>query len=291
MPAMRDTKILVRAAALCLLFISTAASGLAVEFYLKLGGGVGFVRPKNIDALINDWQTWQKKDAERAVKFTFLGGEASMFRMTSDFDAEFMASLTSRLNIGLAFGLFYGEIPQTKTELTIEKDVGTFIQVHPVELTALPVALVGYYIQPLGKKWALFIKGGGGMIYAKFVDRDGRRLTTNESFTYQASQSASGQSPYYLGGLGMRMQLTDDLSLDLEIEGRNAKIQKFSGEDNSGVSGTLYMYEEYDSRLDFWQKKIQIHPVIPAGESFRSVGEAMIDMTGFKAKISLFIRF
>lgn len=288
---MKDTKTLMRAAAICFLFFSTAASGLAVEFYLKLGGGVGFVRPKNIDALINDWQTWQKKEAERAVKFTFLGGEASMFRLTSDFDAEFMAALTPRLHAGLAFGLFYGEIPQGKTELTIEKDTGTFIQVHPVELTALPVALVGYYILPFGKKWALFIKGGAGMIYAKFVDRDGRRLITNESFSYQATQSASGQSPYYLGGLGMRMQLTEDLYLDLEIEGRNARIQKFSGEDNSGISGTLYMYEEYDSRLDFWQKKIQIHPDIPVGENLRSVGEALIDMTGYKAKISLFIRF
>lgn len=263
----------------------------AVEVYLKLGGGLGFVRPKAIDSLITDWQTWHVMEAERTAKFTFLGGDAAMFRTTTDFDAELLIALTPRFHIGLAAGLLYGEIAQAKTELSIEKELGTFIQVHPVELTALPMALVGYYVLPLGRSWAVFIKGGAGSIAAKFVDRDGRRLLTNENFTYQETQTASGRGPYFVGGLGLRFLLSTGLSIEAELEGRNARIRGFSGENKDGVLGTLYAYEAYDSQLDFWQTKFQIHEAAPAGDNLRSVEEAMIDMSGFRAKFNVLIRF
>jgi hypothetical protein len=288
---MKNTNFLMRTAAFALLFITIVSSGQAVEFYLKLGSGLGFVRPETLDALITDWQTWHKKEAERAVKFAFLSGEASKFRMTTDFDAEFLAALTPRLHIGLAGGILYGEIPQAKTELTIEKELGTFIQVHPVELTALPFALVGYYILPIGGQWSAFIKAGAGKIFAKFSDRDGRRLTTNENFSYQETQTASGQGPYFVGGLGLRVLLSTGLSLVAEVEGRSARIRGFTGEKKDGTLGSLYTYEAYDSQLDFWQAKVQIHESPPAGEAVRSVGETLVDLSGFRAKISLLIRF
>jgi hypothetical protein len=55
--------------------------------------------------------------------------------------------------------------------------------------------------------------------------------------------------------------------------------------------GTLFAFEEYIPDSDFWQAKLGVWPEAPAGSGFRSVREAVIDLSGFSVKMGIVLKF
>jgi hypothetical protein len=72
---------------------------------------------------------------------------------------------------------------------------------------------------------------------------------------------------------------------------RRAKIQGFSGGNQSETTGTLYYFEEYIPDLDLWQAKNEIRAEMPTGSNYRSVSETVVDFSGLSVKIGFMIKF
>lgn len=262
----------------------------SIELSLKLSGGLSYINLKNTNRTLQDWSEWQKREADYRKNWSFLGGEVRGFHSGFDFEGEIIVSFTPHLAAGVGTGYIHGELNEEKTEITLEKVLGTYIYVRPTKVSAFPLTLSGYYFFPL-KKVNFFIKGGAGIIWAKYIDREGNKKTSATKFAYHQLQRTSAKGSTLFGGLGIMYDMEPGMRFFVEGSARLAKISGFHGENKEGDTGILYFFEEYDPDLDFWQAKNRISADEPSGENIRSVEEATVDFSGFSVKIGIIIKF
>lgn len=292
---MRKTK---KYALILFLLLFLVSSVYSIEVSLKLSGGLSFLRLENTNSVLQDWAEWHKKNAENN-KWTLLKGEVANFRSAFDFEGEIIVSITSFLAIGFGAGYIYGELSEEKTEVSTEQPQNILYNTHPTKASALPLTFSGYIMIPVKNKLKFFLKGGTGFIWAKFIEREGKvriekekiEETSEKTFSYFRSKSASARGSVSLGSFGIMYELEPGLLIFVEGSGRLAKITGFQGENKAGTSGSLFYYEKFQPDLDFWQTKYEISKKEPFGPNFRSVQEAVVDFSGFSFKIGLIIKF
>ncbi|MCJ7579632.1 MAG: hypothetical protein MUP98_03750 [Candidatus Aminicenantes bacterium] len=285
---MKRITVLIPLLIIALLFVPHAR---ALDVSLKLSGGRSFFNLQNIDRILDDWAVWKKKDTETHSDWTYIGGEVSKLHSSFDFAGEILVSLTPKITIGFGAGYIYSELVEDKTALTIERVVGTFLDVKPIKISALPLTISGYYFFPVSSKARLYVKGGAGPIWGKYIEREGRRLTTNENFTYQSFQRTSGRGSVVLAGCGFEYEFEPGMRVFFEALGRLCRISDFQGENNLEETGMLYSFEEYIPDFAIWQAKNQIMETQPSGENFRSVQKTTINISGIMIKIGLVFKF
>jgi len=263
----------------------------AVDVSLKLSGGQSFFQLKSINLLLEHWAVWKQKDTDAHTDWIYIGGDISKLHSGFDFAGEIMVAVTSRITIGIGAGYIYSELIEDKTALTIERAVGTFLDVKPIKISALPITISGYYFFPLSSNSRLYVTGGAGPIWGKYIEREGRRLITKDNFTYQAFQRTSGRGSIVLAGCGFEYEFEPGMRVFLEGSGRLCRISDFQGENNLEETGTLYSYEEHIPEFEIWQAKNQIMAAEPSGDNYRSVQKATVDLSGLKIIIGLVFKF
>lgn len=262
-----------------------------MEFSLKVAGGVSFINPHEVNIVLQSWEEYWTTRADLTQTWTYLGGEVSTLKLGYDFEIELIFNFTPRFAIGLSSGYLFSDVSEKATTLTIEKVLGTFDHVKPTKISAIPLILSGYYIQPLGSSLSLYFRAGGGPMWAKYFERDGNKNIENESYSYPESISASAQGQIYLLGLGVIFETESGIRFFMEGTWRTAKITGFSGENKQEETGALTYVEEHLSGYALWQAKYQIFTEPPSGENYRDVKQGTIDFSGFSVKIGLIIKF
>jgi len=278
---------------LCALIILLFTFNLsAVEFHLKLAGGLSHMNLESVNKSILDWVAWQKKNAEENSKWAFLGGKTTELHQSFDFEGEFLISLNSLLSLGISAGFIYGEITNQDTQLTIERFGNQNLYTFPNKVNAFPIILSGYLTFPIISWLKFYVKGGAGIVWAKYFNSEGRKLIKEgTNFVYPTSQKASSRGSIYRGSLGVLFHTESGIDFFIEGSLRRSKITGFQGENKENITGKLYTYEEYDAIIDIWQTKINIHAIKPTGDSIRSVEETEIDISGFSFKTGIIIKF
>ncbi len=272
-----------------LIFLVVPASGL--ELHFKISGGYASLKLDGINRSIEDWAKWRKIEAEENINWAYLGENVRRMHSGINLEGEILLLLGSRFGFGLGAGYIYSDLNEEETEVTVERPAGTNSLVLPVTASVYPVTLSAYYFIPLKSKLYLFFRGGYGLAWAKYVNREGKKFITVKNYNYFEIQKASATGSVILGSLGLIYET--DAGVRFFIEGlvRRAKIQGFSGINELGTTGPLFYFEEYNPDLDFWQAKNKIMADEPSGPNFHSVAEAVVDFSGFSAKIGFMIRF
>jgi hypothetical protein len=276
---------------LSLLFVFGTAQGFGMEFSLKIAGGVDFINPQEINIALQSWEEYWMVSAELDKNWTFLEGQISTLKLGYDFEVELIFNLTPRFAIGLSGGYIFSDVSEKATALRIEKVLGTFDHVKPTKMSAIPIILSGYYIQPLSPSLSVFFRAGGGPIWAKYFERDGVKNIEAENYSYPQSISASSQGQIYLAGLGIVFETEAGIRFFIESTWRKASITGFSGENKQEETGALTFLEEYQSDKELWQAKYQIYAEPPSGENYREVKQGTIDFSGISVKIGIIIKF
>ncbi|UCC40000.1 MAG: hypothetical protein JSV96_00630 [Candidatus Aminicenantes bacterium] len=288
-------EIIKKAALILFLLFSSFSLSSGIDISLRLSGGLCYLKLNDINRAIKGWEESWKKTTISREGWEFAGGEAAKFNIGYDFDGEIMVSISPHLAASFGVGLIYGELIDKKTELFVNVDSRHYAFARPAKVTALPLIFSGYFFFPLSKKLDIFIKGGLGLIWAKYVVREGylqfSEYNPEDEFDYYWHQSASAQGSAFVGSLGINYSINPGLGFFIEGGARWAKISGFRGEAPEGGEGDLYSFEEYDPDIDFWRKNIVIFTEKPTGDNFRSVQKAVVDFTGFSAKIGLLIKF
>lgn len=262
-----------------------------MEFSLKIAGGVNLINPQETNAVLQSWEDYWIARADSDKNWTHLGGQVSPLKLGYDFEVELIFNFAPRFAIGVSGGYIFGEKSEKATTLTIEKVLGTFDHVKPTKLSAIPIILSGYYIQPLGSSLSLFLRAGGGPIWVKYFERDGNKNIESENYSYPQSISASSQGQIYLAGLGVVLESEAGIRFFVEGTWRTASITGFSGENKAEETGALNYVEEYESSYELWQAKYLISAEPPSGENYREVKQGTIDFSGISVKIGLIIKF
>jgi hypothetical protein len=264
---------------------------LGMELGFKLSGGYAFLADNSIMRSLEDWTEWKKMEAEGNPNWQYLGQDIKSLHSGIHLEGELLFSFSQRLGISVGTGYIYSDLQESETEVLVQRPYGVLSQVHPITVTAYPVILSGYYFIPVKNKLNIYIRGGAGMAWAKYVNREATKFESSNKYNYFRLESASAKGPVLLGGLGFVYET--DMGVRFFCEGlyRRAKIRGFSGENELQEKGILYYFEEYTPNLDFWQTKIKIFAKTPTGANFRSVSEAEVDFSGLSVKIGFIIRF
>lgn len=263
----------------------------SIDMKFKFSGGLSRLNLRDINKSLKDWNEGLRLEATNTNNWSFIGGEVSDFHSAYDFEGELMIFVASNLSTSLATGYIYGEIDQKGTELFIERPVGMYTYIRPTKASAIPLVLNLYYFYPVQKKLHVFLKGGSGILWARYVEREGRKLETAEKFSYPILQTTSATGQLFLGSIGVTYNFEPGMSFFVESSYRFAKISGFQGENKEGESGTLFYFEEYNPDFNFWQAKNLLLTEDPSGENFRSVQKAVVDFSGFSIKIGFMINF
>lgn len=272
-----------------LILFSMPARGMEVVF--KLSGGYAYFDLKNINRGIDDWAEWKKREAEENKNWQYMGINIKSLHSGIQLEGEILFSFSTRLGISLGTGYIYGDLQEKEAEVLTQRPNGILSQVQPMTVSAYPVVLSGYYFIPLNSKLYLYVKGGGGFAWAKYVMREATKFESAEKYNYSRLERATGSGPIFQGGFGFVYETEVGVRFFLEGLVRTAKIQGFSGENQAEETGPLYYFEEYIPDLDIWQAKNEIRAEIPSGSNFRSVSEAVVDFSGLSVKIGFMIRF
>jgi hypothetical protein len=260
----------------------------AMEIGLKIAGGLSFFNPADVNRTLLDWVEWQKRDIA-ARGWTLMSAMEPQVKRGIEFEGELVFSLNKRFAISLGTGFIYTDLKTTQTEVRLQRPAGETIKVQPRTMSALPVMLCGYVRFPFTPLLSAYLKGGGGWLWAKYVQRQGIRNIENEKFNYQRDERSSGRGPAYVGGLGLAFDTESGIRFFLEGTYRWAKIKDFEGESQSDVKGPLFYYEDND--YDFWQAKLHVHEQEPSAEYIRSQKKGEIDFSGFSLKLGIMLRF
>jgi hypothetical protein len=272
-----------------LLIFSHSAQCLDIHF--KISGGYAYFRLTEVHHSLDGWAEWKKTEAEANKNWQVLGENVRKMHSGVDLEGEVLFFITPQISMGLGAGYLFSDLTEKKAEVTVERPTGILNHAFPITVSAYPVILSGYYFVPLRGNLRLFVRGGFGFVWAKYVNREGRKFSTVDNYNYVDLQRASASGSIAIGGFGLMSDSDTGVRFFIEGTARLAKIKGFSGENELGIKGTLYSYEEYISNLGFWQTKAKIMAEKPSGSDFRSVSEAVVDFSGFSAKRGFMIRF
>jgi hypothetical protein len=274
-----------------ILFLCFISKTYGFEFSLKLAGGLSFVNPANINHIRQGWEELYKIDADEHQNWSFIEGEIGSLKNSFDFEGEFVYTLHPRIAISIGTGFIFSELNPDKPNFSIKKNISTYEYIYPMKVSAMPVILSGYYFYPLNNRFKVYAKAGAGFIWAKYIDREGKKQFDKDKYGYYSSQNTKARGSMLSGALGLIIESEQGINFFIESSFRKTNISNFTGENKSGLIGTLYFFDEFNSDLEFWQPKLQILTQEPAGDSFRAVKKAEIDLSGFSVKLGIIINF
>lgn len=277
------------------------------RFSIKIGSGSDYLD-------IGDINTHLKSGNAKHLDYVQLfdglkKGELKTIERGSDAGIELTFDITSRFGIYLGSGYFY---TRRESSSGFEVTPPDFYHVDftfspKISISVIPVKFGVYFtILPFGSRARFYIKGGIGYYFARtnFYWEE-REIWTREDgslFTDIVEMAEwdlkSGGFGYHVE-VGLEYNLTRNLSIVVEAQGRLAKLKKLKGTEiflGTGYSesfyGAVYFYEKKDSitekyyfRLGFYKEK----PDLPSPK-YRNIRDAELDLSGYSLKIGIRIR-
>jgi hypothetical protein len=272
-----------------LLFLPSLSFCLEVQ--LRLSPGLRRMRLEEVNLALAGWEERMKLEASSQPNWSFEGGPIPPLRFGFNFEGELTFLLSRRLALGLNAGYVFGQLNEKDTLLSITKEDAVYDYARPTKVSAYPITFLGYLYFPLGSKANFYLKGGGGIIRARYSGREAFRRADQTSFSYPIFDLAEASSPTYLGGIGFDYKFDPFLGFFIEATAQSAVVSGFSSETEAGEKSDLYSFEEYIPALDYWQAKMRVLPQEPAGANIRSVQKATVDFSGFSIKIGILLKF
>jgi opacity protein-like surface antigen len=275
-----------------LLLLPCSINAGKLKFGLKLTGGMDYLSvgdPNTARQANTDY--W--KDAATLYGSITTEGEFNAIHWGFDFEADVIIYLNKRFGLSIGFGYINGN-SRKKTNEIIQND--TYPKIYETKMSAIPIVIGVYYSFPISSKVRFFLNGGPGYYFAKFSDNYRDEWSTG---WYSRKQEASAGGIGFQGGFGFEYDISKNIALVFEGQGRYAKISGFEGErvwsnsnpDGGTTEGVLYYCENYSNWLSDWYPTVQIHTGQPNWDTVRNAREAVIDFSGFIIRVGINIRF
>ncbi len=283
----RVEAIVILAAGMLLFAVPSTGS----DLYLRISSGLGRLKADEINRVLDAWREGWVLQAESDPGLSLEGQTVNSLHLGTDFEAELLLSLSRWLALGVSAGYAYASLDEEQTLLSILQEGVLYEHARPAKVSAYPVLLSVYLSLPLSGKINVYLRGGVGTIFARYVMREANKKVEATRFSFSAYENATASRWSYLGSLGLSYSFIPSFGFFAEAAVRWAEVSGFETEDSLGVRSRLYTYEEYRPEIDFWQLRTGLHPEEPGGTNVRNVREATVDFSGYSARIGIFLKF
>jgi len=274
------------------LFLTVASPAFAeLNLSLRLAGGATRLVLNDASTVLKDWEAWHIKEVETIKNLALVEDKVGSLHAGYDFDIELILGFGRYFALGIGAGVLNASLSEEDAFMTVARPSGTFNYAHTMTANAFPVLVSGYLHVPLGGKFSAYARAGGGLAWGKFVEREANRLATSPKYAYPVSQSATAKGTILAAGAGLCFETDEKLSFFAEVSARKGVLADFEGQAKDGTKGSLYSFEQYDTRLAFWQHRFEIRTGAPTGRYFRDQGKARIDFGGVSVKLGVALKF
>ncbi|MCX7975157.1 MAG: hypothetical protein N3B16_11785 [Candidatus Aminicenantes bacterium] len=260
------------------------------ELSLYWSTGFNFASFSLVNRSLSSWVEKWRQEAQ-LQKWQVEDFPLASLKYGYEMEAGLQLALNARLTLAICTGFLYFELNEKRTSITIKKENSLFIYAHPVKATAQPMGINLIYFFPITNNLRFFLKGGGGLLFARYIDREANRQVKDQRFVYPGYQNAKASSKYFLSGFGLAFNPEMASTFFIEANYRLAKVTGFEGVNKAGQQGPLEYYEDYLPSLDFWQARLVIITTKPDPEFSRNRQKSVIDFSGFSVKIGLSVKF
>jgi opacity protein-like surface antigen len=257
-----------------------------LKFGLKLTGGMGhmsFGDPNTVLNTKSDYYNQKSDNIEKDFKEVHWG---------LDFKMDVMIYLNSRFGLSIGTGYIQAKSGEAGKEMTRENTpVSDWQRIYDVKASAIPILIGAFYNLPLSSKTRFFLNGGVGYYFSKYSEYSLDRWNPGDNW-YSHNIEANKGSIGFHGGFGFEYDISKNISLVFEGQGRYAKISGFEGErlyknpDRTLVEeGILYYYDGTK------HAELKIFSGVPDPDKYKNVREVEIDFSGFTIRVGINVRF
>jgi len=270
------------------LFLPTPAR--AVEVKIKLYGGYGYLLGGDLNSGTEGLSNVYI-DPLTPSGYTVIGSFQPA-HMGLNFGGELILMFNSVIGIGFGADSLTASKDAT---ITATHAATTFRSIPKAEASAIPLKASLYFCIPAGTGFRINFHFGAGYYMAK-MSNSVRFEEGSDFMEYDNSAKANGVG--FHGGLGFEFDLSANVSLFIEAQGRYAKFGGFKGDSylrtNYGTdheNGTLY-YFETEGWLPQFYPVILVQDTAPTASTWtRNIREAKIDFSGGTALGGIVFRF
>lgn len=274
-----------------LLFGSFAAPLSAVEFSIKLSGGLARFERGAFDRVLNDWAEWQRLESESRNLWVLQSSEIKPMPPFVELEGELVCRIHRRWAVSAGIGLIDSEVDTNGAHLVITKSEVDNDIAHPQKVNAVPVILSVYHFLPIGKSIELYARAGAGWMSLDYYDQEASKKIENEKYGFSLDQNAGGDTTVTIAALGIKVDTPTGLSFLLEGGYRHAESGELTGDVAEGAGWTMYAFEQYEQGLDFWRYRHSLYYERPGGADVRNAEPLTIDLSGFSVRLGVMIRF
>jgi hypothetical protein len=230
----------------------------ALEFSLKLKAGWVRMNGGDLNKSISGWERYYQ---DRQSSSFSVSDTVREIHATYEAGLEALVRLRPRWSVGLGMTICaFSREGEISTNLTTQQDYtvspsgsGTISleeatsQSPLYELRVIPVTLSVYYLLPLGSKYSLCLGAGAGLYlgqysykeaYSYSFDYVDTHISGNKQVQYvdrsssagDYSETAAAQAFGFHASVALDVRLSPSLSLTVEVLGRRANIDGWSGD-------------------------------------------------------------
>ena len=205
--------------------------------------------------------------------------------------ADFVYNITTKIGLGLGFG--YVNLSEHNLLVFHSPGGGENNQVGTSpKIRAYPVRLGVFYNIPISGLFNITVNGGGAFYFAKYTFIRSSNWYTVDLINQKANTTGFGLH----GGIGLEVNFHPRAALILEGRGRYGKISKFTGE--SHIKKSILpplLIEDIEEKGTLYYLEGDGPPVLAFSEQkptdYKTVREAILDLTGFVFQAGLKVKF
>jgi opacity protein-like surface antigen len=262
----------------------------AAEVKIRLHGGYSYLIGGDLNKGTEGFSSvW--RDAAQNSGFSISGGYKQAHTGLS-YGGDLIIMFAPMIGIG--FGSEFLEAKASST-ITATQAPNTLRMMPQAEASAIPLKLSLFLSFAAGPGFHINLHAGVGYYMAKM--KSVFRLEETPDFIQYTSTAKANQLGYH-AGLGFEFNLSPNIALFIEAQGRYAKLGRFEGDllIEAGMislreSGKLYYYEDMGILPQFYPI-ILVQETAPIPDAYtRSVREAKIDFSGGTALGGIVFKF
>jgi opacity protein-like surface antigen len=258
-----------------------------LKFGIKISGGMNHMSLGDPNTVLNS-----KSDHYNQVQDS-VDKDFKEVHWGLDFEMKVMIYLNSRFGLSIGTGYIQAKSGKDAKEMTLENTpISDWQKIYDVKTSAIPILIGAFYNLPLSSKTRFFLNGGVGYYFSKYSEYNLNRWNSGDSWNSHNIEANKASIGFH-GGFGFEYDISKNISLVFEGQGRYAKISGFEGEKVSENSdgpqdpkeGILYHYEGTQT------EELNILSGTPDPDKYKNVREAEIDFSGFTIRAGIKIRF
>ncbi len=261
-----------------------------VEVSFILAGGFSNSSFNLVNRSLEGWAEKINREASLAG-WEINQGSRAQLKNGIETELGVLVRLSSRFAFSLSSGFVHFELSEKDTSQVVKKEAETYVYSRPTKASAIPFSLSLFYFHPLNANLRLYLKAGGGLLFGRYIDREANRRQVDLKYVYPTYQNATATSPLLQAGGGLHFQPEASMGFFIEFSYRLVRMTAFEGRNKAGAQGPLEYYEEYLPQFDFWQPRVVILTTEPDPQLIRSKQRAVVDFSGFSAKIGITAKF